>query len=121
MRRILFALPAMLLAGCAPAATTAPGEAATAEAPALSPAETLHQSLMVLDSHLDTPAYFHTAEYTFSKRGSFEADGPARFLGTRPSRPCTTAPSSRPLLVTRIWGQPPRDRHGDRLLGGGFP
>ena len=75
MKRILLALPAMLLAWCAPAATTAPGEAAAAEAADLSPAETLHQSLMVLDSHLDTPAYFHTAEYNFSRRGSFEADG----------------------------------------------
>ncbi len=65
----------MLLAGCTPAATTAPGETPAAEAPALSPAETLHQSLMVLDSHLDTPAYFHTAEYTFSRRGNFDTDG----------------------------------------------
>lgn len=74
MNRILFALPAILLVGCAPAAPTAPAETA-AGAPARSPAETLHKSLMVLDSHLDTPAYFHSAEYDFSKRGSFEADG----------------------------------------------
>ncbi len=75
MKNMLLALPAILLAGCTPGATTAPGETPAAEAPALSPAETLHQSLLVLDSHLDTPAYFHTAEYTFSKRGSFDVDG----------------------------------------------
>jgi membrane dipeptidase len=75
MKNMLLALPAMLLAGCTPGATMAPGETPAAEAPALSPAETLHQSLLVLDSHLDTPAYFHTAEYTFSKRGSFDVDG----------------------------------------------
>jgi len=75
MKRILFALPAAFLAACttqpAPAATIA----AAPEAPALSAAETLHQSFMVLDSHLDTPAYFHSAEYAFSKRGDFDVDG----------------------------------------------
>jgi len=35
----------------------------------------IHQGLMVFDSHLDTPAYFHNPTYDFSKRGSFEVDG----------------------------------------------
>ncbi|MGC6500632.1 MAG: dipeptidase [Henriciella sp.] len=35
----------------------------------------LHQDLMVMDSHLDTPAYFHRADYTFSDRGSWAEDG----------------------------------------------
>jgi len=76
MKRILFALPAMLLAACAPDTATEPeATAAEAEAPELPPTEMLHQSFMVLDSHLDTPAYFHSAEYTFSMRGSFDEDG----------------------------------------------
>ncbi len=76
MNRILFALPAMLLAACttAPAPAEAPAQAEAAP-PALSPAAELHQRLMVLDSHLDTPAYFHTAEYDFSRRGNFDEDG----------------------------------------------
>ncbi len=76
MKRILFTLPAAFLAACAtpPEPVSAPAVAA-AETPALSPEAELHQSFMVLDSHLDTPAYFHTAEYTFSKRGDFDVDG----------------------------------------------
>ena len=35
----------------------------------------LHQSFLVMDSHLDTPAYFHRETYDFSKRGSFAEDG----------------------------------------------
>ncbi|MEL7545612.1 MAG: dipeptidase [Pseudomonadota bacterium] len=35
----------------------------------------LHQSFLIMDSHLDTPAYFHRGTYDFSKRGSFEEDG----------------------------------------------
>lgn len=75
MKRILLALPAVLLAACAPNVATAPAEEATEAAPAAAPGSEFHQSLMVLDSHLDTPAYFHTPEYTFSKRGDFDVDG----------------------------------------------
>lgn len=78
MKRILFALPAALLAAC----TTAPAPAQTVQtdvtapaAPALSPVEQLHQNFMVLDSHLDTPAYFHSDTYVFSQRGDFDEDG----------------------------------------------
>lgn len=35
----------------------------------------LHDRLMVLDSHLDTPAYFHGGDYVFSDRGSWSEDG----------------------------------------------
>ena len=35
----------------------------------------LHASVLTLDSHLDTPALFHTDGYDFSKRGAFEKDG----------------------------------------------
>ncbi len=35
----------------------------------------LHKSLLVLDSHLDTPALFHRDTYSFAERGSFAIDG----------------------------------------------
>lgn len=34
-----------------------------------------HNEMLVMDTHLDTPAYFHTPEYDFSQRQSFEEDG----------------------------------------------
>lgn len=74
MKRLLVILPAMLFAACTAPSDTAP-DATVEAAPELSATETLHQSFMVLDSHLDTPAFFHTAEYDFSKRGNFETDG----------------------------------------------
>ena len=37
--------------------------------------DAFHESIAVFDSHLDTPALFHTAEYSFTERGSFEEDG----------------------------------------------
>lgn len=73
MKRILFLVPAALLAACT-AQVAAPADPA-ADTPALTPVEALHQGFMVLDSHLDTPANFHTEEYTFSKRGDFDVDG----------------------------------------------
>jgi len=75
MKRILYALPAALLAACAPDVATAPVETNSEVAPAETPVGAFHQSLMVLDSHLDTPAYFHTPEYDFSKRGDFDVEG----------------------------------------------
>ncbi|WP_084419850.1 dipeptidase [Henriciella litoralis] len=35
----------------------------------------LHQRMLVLDTHLDTPAFFHTPAYTFSERQSYEQNG----------------------------------------------
>lgn len=65
-------LSALALAACnGPEA----GERAPLPAQALSPAHALHHSIMVLDSHLDTPIYFHTAGYDFSRRGDFDVDG----------------------------------------------
>jgi len=74
MKKFVLAAPALLLAACAylPGQSPAP---TTEAAPALTATETMHQSFMVLDSHLDTPAYFHSAEYDFSKRGDFDTDG----------------------------------------------
>ena len=34
-----------------------------------------HASLLVLDSHLDTPAFLHNEDYAFSQRGTFAEDG----------------------------------------------
>lgn len=34
-----------------------------------------HNGLTILDSHLDTPRLFHSNDYNFSKRGSWEKDG----------------------------------------------
>ena len=48
----------------------APDSAETQPAP-----DSLHQSFTVFDSHLDIPAMFHTADYDFGERGSFEEDG----------------------------------------------
>lgn len=64
-----------LALGVAACADPQGGEAPPQPAQALSPAEALHHSLMVLDSHLDTPAYFHTSGYNFSERGDFDVDG----------------------------------------------
>ncbi len=38
-------------------------------------ADELHQSLLTLDAHLDTPALFHRQDYAFSARGSFSENG----------------------------------------------
>ena len=35
----------------------------------------MHERMLVMDTHLDTPAYFHSQKYDFSKRQSFEEDG----------------------------------------------
>ncbi|HIG23307.1 dipeptidase [Henriciella sp.] len=75
-----------LLAACNPDAEPsgseiiAPAEAqSTAEvaAPMSVPqnVEAIHEGMLVMDTHLDTPAYFHTPDYNFSVRQSFEEDG----------------------------------------------
>lgn len=64
-------LSALILAGCSsPSGQPESGEPATTQ-----PAETFHFRTLVLDTHLDTPAYFHDPSYTFSKRGDFDVDG----------------------------------------------
>ena len=37
--------------------------------------DAFHESIAVYDSHLDTPAYFHSADYVFSERQTWEEDG----------------------------------------------
>lgn len=48
-----------------PDAVAAPGDAV----------DRFHDSIAVYDSHLDTPALFHTPDYVFTERGSWEEDG----------------------------------------------
>lgn len=70
------ALAAVLLTACTPMSDEVGTQISAPNAPGQSTdTETLHQSMMVLDSHLDIPAIFHTADYDFSQRGSFEEDG----------------------------------------------
>lgn len=71
MKKMILALPAILLAGCA-------HDVPAPQAPsALQPSagQELHQRLMVLDTHLDTPAFFHSGTYSFARRGDFDTDG----------------------------------------------
>ncbi len=76
MKRILFALPAVLLAACTPDAAVGSGEGAGEQQVInISATSAMHQGFMVLDSHLDTPAYFHNPDYTFGTRGDFDVDG----------------------------------------------
>lgn len=74
MKKFILAAPALLLAACAYFPAQSPAKTTDA-VPALTATETMHQNFMVLDSHLDTPAYFHSADYDFSKRGDFDVDG----------------------------------------------
>lgn len=62
----------VLLAGCSPQDEGA-GSLITPQAEGQS--VDFHESLLVMDSHLDTPAYFHRESYDFSQRGSFAEDG----------------------------------------------
>jgi membrane dipeptidase len=61
----------LLLTACATCTETAEPTAAPPDASA---PVSVHEKLLVLDAHLDTPAHFHDTDYTFSRRGSWEAD-----------------------------------------------
>ncbi|MEM9571287.1 MAG: membrane dipeptidase [Pseudomonadota bacterium] len=81
VRSGLVSVFALCLASCAPqmpgAGSTITHQQAPEEAVQLSNLDddAFHESIAVLDSHLDTPALFHTPDYTFTERGSFEEDG----------------------------------------------
>lgn len=62
--------PQMQGAGSAISVQQAPDQASPA-----SDADAFHESIAVFDSHLDTPALFHTDEYLFTERGTWEEDG----------------------------------------------
>lgn len=77
MRLGLGSIVALCLAACAPQMEGAGSTITTQQAPenVLSEVDAFHESIAVFDSHLDTPALFHTEDYTFTTRGSFEEDG----------------------------------------------
>lgn len=78
MKKLLLSVAlGALLTACAPDAPQTEGTppAKGAAAPARSASDEIHFRALVLDTHLDTPAYFHTPDYTFSKRGDFDVDG----------------------------------------------
>lgn len=85
-RSLLASASLILLAACGPGAGESgskiiPQGQAHADTPPANPTGVaedvaeLHQDMLVMDTHLDTPAYFHSADYNFSERGSFEEDG----------------------------------------------
>lgn len=58
-------IPALAILGLAACSTIAEPERVSS----------VHDDMLVLDSHLDTPVYFHSEDYDFSARGSWEEDG----------------------------------------------
>ncbi|WP_018147897.1 dipeptidase [Henriciella marina] len=83
---LMVAAAVTVLAACNPDAEPSGSEiipAAEAQSPADTPAtssvsqnvDAIHQGMLVMDTHLDTPAYFHNNEYDFSVRQTFEEDG----------------------------------------------
>ena len=81
MRFGLTGLVVLSLAGCVPQLQGAGSIISTQQAPEASVgpgamgADQLHESIAVFDSHLDTPAYFHSPNYVFTERGTWEDDG----------------------------------------------
>ena len=72
---------ALCLASCAPQLQSAGSVIVEQQAPEAASVsgqaevDAFHESIAVFDSHLDTPALFHTPDYVFTERGSFEEDG----------------------------------------------
>lgn len=66
----------LLAAGtaCAPALNGSGSIITEQLSPDLSDATALHDEILTLDAHLDTPALFHREGYDFSRRGSFAID-----------------------------------------------
>lgn len=65
-----------VLAACAPPLSETTGsQVIPGTAAKMTDVEKFHQSIMVFDSHLDTPALFHTPEYNFLERQTWEEDG----------------------------------------------
>ncbi|MEL6727942.1 MAG: membrane dipeptidase [Pseudomonadota bacterium] len=77
VRKSVLGMVVLLSSACAPALTGAGSVVSEQQAPeasAASDAAALHDELLTLDGHLDTPALFHRAGYNFSARGSFATD-----------------------------------------------
>lgn len=74
----LGSLIAFGLAACAPQLPDAGSDISQKSAPrgaAQSDVDAFHESIAVFDSHLDTPALFHTEAYDFKRRQTWEEDG----------------------------------------------
>lgn len=71
-------LVAFGLAACAPQLPGSGSEITENQAPSAAPVsdvDAFHESIAVFDSHLDTPALFHTEAYDFKRRQTWEEDG----------------------------------------------
>ena len=81
-----------------PAASLGDAERQDAPTPMTVPQDVLdlHQSMLVMDTHLDTPAYFHTPDYDFSVRQSLASSTAARINWSRftPASRSTSASSA---------------------------
>ncbi len=78
MRACVAVLLGLTLCGCAPAMQDTGSRVLSPDdisARVQTSASSVHASIAVFDSHLDTPALFHDPDYDFSKRGSWEEDG----------------------------------------------
>ena len=71
-------LIALGLAACAPQLPDAGSDILEKRADLsvpVSDVDAFHESIAVFDSHLDTPALFHTEAYDFKRRQTWEEDG----------------------------------------------
>ncbi|MFN3214474.1 MAG: dipeptidase [Henriciella sp.] len=78
LRYGVWGLVAFGMAACAPQLPDAGSEISENQAPSeapLSDDDQFHESIAVFDSHLDTPALFHTEAYDFKRRQTWEEDG----------------------------------------------
>lgn len=77
----LIGLMGVCLASCAPQLQGSGSIISVQQAPEASVdpetvgVDAFHESIAVFDSHLDTPAYFHTPDYVFTTRQTWEEDG----------------------------------------------
>lgn len=68
MQRVCFPLLMLSLAACTPSGAPAPGAAAATDPAAV------HQRILTLDTHLDTPLHFDRAGWDFTQRHTFATD-----------------------------------------------
>ncbi|MEL7230939.1 MAG: membrane dipeptidase, partial [Pseudomonadota bacterium] len=77
MRYWLYAaVSGALITACAPPVSDTTGSQVVTSAPtAGEDIDLFHEGIAVFDSHLDTPALFHTEDYSFLERQTWEEDG----------------------------------------------
>ena len=75
-QRLCTILTSLLVAACAPPLSETTGsQVITDAAITTTDVDAIHNSIAVFDSHLDTPALFHTQDYNFLERQTWEEDG----------------------------------------------